>query len=141
MRIPAKEQLWQERKSVAAASVMRGMEAVHALQGERGRTGLYLSVGQTATITKDLTTAQADTNALVQEILRAATASISSTTDTTTAADTTAAADTANNDMDQGQHDLVWHGSYRSKRACRRDCRRRIHYRVYWKTSRCGNGP
>jgi hypothetical protein len=106
----AEEQLWQERKSVAAASVMHGMEAVHALQGERGRTGLYLSVGQSATTTtKDLTTAQADTDILVQEILRAATASISSTTDTTSAADTSAAADAANNDMDQGQHDLVLH--------------------------------
>jgi nicotinate (nicotinamide) nucleotide adenylyltransferase len=46
----------------AAASVMRGLEAVHALQRERGRTGLYLSVGGQELADK-LQQAQASTDA------------------------------------------------------------------------------
>jgi nicotinate (nicotinamide) nucleotide adenylyltransferase len=80
------EQQWQERKSVAAASVMRGMEVVHALQGERGRTGLYLSMGPAdVTATARLTKAQADTDQLVQEILSAASATAAPTTTATNA--------------------------------------------------------
>jgi len=53
----------------AADIVLRGMEAVHALQIERGRSGLFLSTGHGAA---ELETAQAQTDALLQEIVETA---------------------------------------------------------------------
>ena len=52
-------------KNLAAACVMRGLESVHALQMERGRTGLWLSMGTGET---QLLEAQAVTDALMAEI-------------------------------------------------------------------------
>lgn len=54
----------------AAACVLRGLDVVHALQHERGRTGLFLSMG-TATSKDMLIEAQAATDAIVQEIRQA----------------------------------------------------------------------
>jgi nicotinate-nucleotide adenylyltransferase len=79
------EEQWQERKSVAAASVMHAIQVVHALQIERGRTGLYLSMGPSdLTATQQWTTAVQDTDKLVQEILQAATVTGSTGTASTT---------------------------------------------------------
>jgi hypothetical protein len=80
------DEQWQQQKSVAAASVLRGMEAVHALQGERGRAGLYLSMGQTEITIAQLEQAQANTDKLVQEILQAAATTTATATTTTTTA-------------------------------------------------------
>jgi nicotinate (nicotinamide) nucleotide adenylyltransferase len=56
----------------AAAVLMLGLQAIHLLQYERGYTGLRLSLGA-AVHGPPLATAQAHTDALVQEILQAAT--------------------------------------------------------------------
>jgi nicotinate-nucleotide adenylyltransferase len=54
----------------AAAAVLRGLDVVHALQHERGRTGLFLSMG-TLESKEMLREAQASTDAIVQEIQQA----------------------------------------------------------------------
>lgn len=54
--------------SFAAMSVMKGLELVHALQIERGRIGLALSMGSDETY-QQLNMAQANTDSLIQEFL------------------------------------------------------------------------
>ena len=59
-------------RGLATACVMRGLEAVHTLQRERGRTGLWLSVaGLGGTAENELQEARANTDSLIREILEA----------------------------------------------------------------------
>ena len=53
----------------AASSVMMGLDLVHALQLERGRTGLFLSIGSEETKSQ-LKRAQQNTDSLVSEFLK-----------------------------------------------------------------------
>lgn len=57
-----------DNDSFAALSVMKGLGLVHALQMERGRTGLWLSIGSEST-QQELQQAQANTDSLIQEFL------------------------------------------------------------------------
>ena len=59
---------FEETDNFASACVMRGLGLVHALQIERGRTGLWLSIGSNE-MKQELEEAQANTNALIQECL------------------------------------------------------------------------
>jgi nicotinate (nicotinamide) nucleotide adenylyltransferase len=104
------EQQWQERKSVATASVMQSIQVVHALQIERGRTGLYLSMGPSdATATGQWTTAKQETDKLVQEILQAGTAVTGKTsTGSTGTASTGTVASTNTDNLQSGDSDDVF---------------------------------
>jgi len=57
-----------EALSFASETVMRGLALVHALQMERGRTGLWLSVGSDTT-NQELQEAHQDTDGLIKEFL------------------------------------------------------------------------
>jgi hypothetical protein len=52
----------------AAACVLRGLDAVHALQLERGRTGLHLSTGSCS---KELEEMRAQTDAIIDQVIQA----------------------------------------------------------------------
>lgn len=59
----------QDNTNFAASTVMKGLDLVHALQLERGRTGLYLSIG-TEDIKEKLQEAQQNTDALIADFLK-----------------------------------------------------------------------